>query len=210
VNLDLVVVRESPTLLRRHPLIEKVSTIAWHKAAFVLLWEGQSQVSTVAYLGLVAFGPLWLAFAVMLVWSLIATVFFCAARERGYPNLLTMNALPQPQVSAKAAWMVLGTVLRAWITGLNAFLFARASNAFLLEKEGCCRARRLARFGVLGVGLIFFGVTSAEHLLRTSGYQGRRLLQLSLIGPFLNVPYRVLLSAAFVALVTDALNLVTL
>ena len=43
-----------------------------------------------------------------------------------------------------------------------------------------------------------------------SGLEGRRLTQLSLIGPFFNVPYRVLLSAAVVALVTDTLQLVTI
>jgi hypothetical protein len=96
------------------------------------------------------------------------------------------------------------------MAGLHAFVFARASHVMLQEKEGCCKARRLARLGVLGFGLVFFGVSTAEHMLRTAGYTGRRLTQLSLIGPFLNVPYRVLLSAAVVALVTDTLQLVTI
>jgi hypothetical protein len=205
VNLDLAV--REPPLLRRNPFYERLSNVAWHKAAFILIWEGQSQASAIAYVGLVAFGPLWLAFGVMLAWSLVATVVFCAARERGYPNLLTMKALPERKINVHAVLDALGAFVRAWLAGLYAFVFARASDAFLAEKRGCCRARTLARYGVLGLGLVFFGVSTAEHLLRAAGYQGRRLLQLSLIGPFLNVPYRVMLSAALVAVVTDALHL---
>src|SRR5690606_17761718 len=118
--------------------------------------------------------------------------------------------LPEPGVSANAALHVLGTLGRAWVAGFHAFIYARASSAFLPKKQGCCRARRCARFGVLAVGLVLFGVSTAEHMLRSAGYQGRKLVQLSLIGPFLNVPYRILLSAAVVALVTDALDFVAL
>ena len=209
MNLDLAV-REPLPLVRRIALVEKLSNVAWNKAAFILFWEGQSQASTIAYVGLVAFGSIWLALGVMLTWSLLATLFFCAARERGYPNLLSIKALPQRKVSAHALLDAAGAIGRAWMAGLYAFIFSRASGSFLLEKEGCCRARRFARLGVLSFGLVFFGVSTAEHLLRTAGYQGRRLVQLSLIGPFLNVPYRVLLSAVFVALVTDALDFVAL
>ena len=209
MNLDLAV-REAPPLLRRHPVFERLSNVAWHKAAFVLFWEGQSQASTIAYVGLVAFGSIWLALAVMLAWSLIATVFFCAARERGYPNILSIQALPKRDVNTNAVLHTLGAFVRAWMAGVHAFVFARASNVFLLEKHGCCRARKFARFGVMGFGLVFFGVSTAEHMLRTAGYQGRRLVQLSLIGPFFNVPYRVLLSAAVVTLATDTLGLIAI
>jgi hypothetical protein len=209
VNIDLAV-RETLPLPPRNPILEKLSNVAWHKAAFILFWEGQSQASTIAYVGLVAFGSIWLALGVMLTWSLLATVFFCAARERGYPNILSVKALPKREVSANSALHALGAVARAWMAGFHAFVFARASNGFLIQKHGCCRARRFARFGLLGIGLVLFGVSTAEHMLRTAGYQGRRLVQLSLIGPFFNVPYRVLLSAAVVALVTDTLELVTL
>jgi len=209
LNLDLAV-RDPLPLLPRRPVFERLSNLAWHKAAFVLFWEGQSQASTIAYVGLVAFGSIWLALAVMLTWSLIATVFFCAARERGYPNILSMQALPKRNVSAGAALQAVGTLIRVLMAGAHVFVFARASNVLLPEKQGCCRARRFARFGVLGFGLTFFGVSTAEHMLRSAGYQGRKLVQLSLIGPLFNVPYRVLLSAAVVALATDTLNLVTL
>jgi hypothetical protein len=146
----------------------------------------------------------------MLFWSLSATVFFCAARERGYPNILSIRALPKREVNTNALLHTAGAVVRAWMAGLHAFVFARASHVLLQEKQGCCQARRFARIGVLGFGLVFFGVSTAEHMLRTAGYTGRKLTRLSLIGPFFNVPYRVLLSAAVVALVTDTLQLVTI
>lgn len=209
MNLDLAA-RESLPLPGRNSIFARLSNVAWNKAAFVLFWEGQSQVSSIAYVGLVAFGSIWLAFGVMLAWSLLATVFFCAARERGYPNILSIRALPKRDVSTNAVLHATGAVLRAWMAGVHAFVFARASHVLLLDKQGCCKARRFARFGVLGFGMVFFGVSTAEHMLRTAGYTGRKLTRLSLIGPFLNVPYRVLLSAAVVALVTDTLQLVTI
>jgi hypothetical protein len=60
---------------------------------------------------------------------------------------------------------------------------------------------------VLLVGMTMFGVTVAEQLLRAAGYEGRKLLHLASIGPFLNVPYRVLLSAVFVAVLNSAFGL---
>ena len=209
MNLDIAV-REPEILLRHGPLFEKLSNVAWHKVAFILCWEGQSQASTIAYVGLVAFGSIWLALGVMLAWSLGATVFFCAARERGYPNILSTQVLPGRTTASNAALHALGAVVRAWMAGVHVFIFARASNVFLIEKGGCCKVRGFARIGVLGVGLVLFGVSTAEHMLRAAGFSGRRLVQLSLIGPFLNVPYRVMLSAAVVTLVTSTLNLVAL
>jgi hypothetical protein len=208
VNLDLAA-RPPQTLLRRRPLFEKLSNVAWHKAAFIVFWEGQGYLSSLAYVALVAFATIWIAFGAMFVWSVLATLAFCAARERGYPNLLTDMPSPKREAGHLAGY-ALRSVGRALLAGVNAFIFSRCSGFVLTKKHGSCRARRFARVGVLGVGLTLFGVSSAEHLLRTAGYSGGRLLRMSLIGPFLHVPYRVLVSAAVVALFTDALGVVTL
>lgn len=208
MNLDLAA-RQPQELLRRTPLFEKLSNVAWNKAAFVVVWEGQSHLSTLAYVALVAFSGIWVAFGAMFVWSIIATVLFVAARERGYPNLLTSMSRPRVQ-PGHLAWFAVGSVCRAWLAGVNAFAFARCSRFLITQKQDCSRARRLARLGALGIGLTLFGVTAAEHLLRTAGYSGRRLARLTLIGPFLHVPYRIMVSAAVVALFTDALGVVTI
>jgi hypothetical protein len=209
VNLELVA-REPEALIRQNALFEKLSGISWHKAIFILFWEGQSQLSAIAYVALVAFGSFWLALGVMLAWSLTATVFFCAARERGYPNLLSTEILPKRSSTSQPLVHALGACGRAWLSGVHAFIFARCSCVVLAEKRGCCRARTAVRLLVLVFGLTFFGVSTAEHMLRTAGYAGKKLVRLSLIGPFLNVPYRVLVSTAVVALAENVLSRVML
>lgn len=204
MNYELVA--RDPQPLAQPRLFERLSGVAWHKAAFILFWEAQSQVSAIAYVALVAFGSIWLALGVMLVWSLVATVFFCGARERGYPNILSTQALPARQAGTQPVMYTLWACARAWLAGVHAFIFARCSCLFLTEKQGCGLMRRITRFGVLGFGLTFFGVSNAEHMLRTAGYTGRKLVRLSLIGPFFNVPYRVLVSAAMVAIAQDLIS----
>ena len=201
MNLDLAA-RSTLALPRRSRLPEKLSSVAWHKAAFLVFWEGQGHLSSITCVALVAFANIWLAFVAMFVWSVLATLLFCAARERGYPNLLTELKAPERR-SGRLAWYTMRSVMRAWFAGLNAFVYSRCSRLLLVQKEGCCKARRIARVGVLGLGLTLFGVTSAEHLLRTAGYTGGRLLRRSLIGPFLHVPYRLMVSAAVLAVMTD-------
>jgi hypothetical protein len=208
VNLDLVA-RQPQTFLRQTSVFERLSNIAWDKAAFVVFWEGQGHLSSIAYVGLVAFTSIWFAFAAMFAWSVAATLVFCAARERGYPNLLSDVASPRMKARSLASYAA-SAVARAALTGVNAFIYARCAGVLLAEKQGCCKARRIARIGALGIGLTLFGVSTAEHILRSAGYSGRRLLRMSLIGPVLNVPYRILMSAMFVALLTNALHVVTL
>ena len=208
MNIELAA-RQPQTSLRRAPAFERLSNVAWHKAAFVVLWEGQGHLSSFAYVALVAFANIWVAFGAMFAWSMIATVVFCAARERGYPNLLSDMQAPRLRAGHMARYAA-GSFVRAWLAGLNAFVYSRCSSFVLTEKTGCCKARRLARVGVLAVGLTLFGVTAAEHLLRKAGYSGRQLMRMSLIGPFLHVPYRVMVSAAVVALVTDAMGVATI
>jgi hypothetical protein len=178
-----------------------LNRLAWNKAAFIVFWEGQSQVASVAYIALVAFFSIWLALVTMLIWSLLATVFFFAARERGYPNMLSAQTLPRRRIGLGLIGYAVGSLGRAWLTGVHAFLFARCSSFLVAQREGCCRLRRVARFFVIVFSLTMFGVSMAEHILRSAGYKGARLFRLGLIGPFLNVPYRVLFSAAVIAFV---------
>lgn len=208
MNLDLAA-HPTPLLRRRIPAFEKLSTVAWHKAAFLAFWEGQGHLSSFAYVALVAFASIWVAFAAMLVWSVLATLIFWTAREHGYPNLLSEMETPKRQAGHLARYAA-GSCVRAWFAGLNAFAYARCTRFLIAEKEGCCRARRFARVGALAVGLTLFGVTSAEHLLRSAGYKGKQLLRMSLLGPVLHVPYRLLVSAAVIAILTDTLNFVAI
>lgn len=204
MNLDLVA-RHPELLIRRSPAFEKLSRVEWNKAAFIGLWEGQGHLSSLAYIGLVAFADIWIALGAMFVWSVLATLVFCAARERGYPNLLSSLDAPRRGATSLVSYAAL-SLIRAWLSGVNAFVYARCSGSLIAESGSRCRTRRLARIGALAVGLTLFGVTSAEHLLRTAGYSGRRLVRMSLIGPFLHVPYRVLVSAMVVALASDAIG----
>lgn len=205
MNLDLVA-RSPENILSQRTERRFLPNVEWSNAAFIVFWEGQSQVASLAYIGLVAFSSIWVALATMLVWSLVATVFFCAARERGYPNILT-SKMPARRTGSHLAWFAMSSVGRAWLAGFHAFIFARCSSFLLTDFESACRVRRFMRLPVLAVGLTMFGVSTAEHLLRSAGYTGARLTRLGLIGPFLNVPYRVLLSAAVIALVKDSVNI---
>src|SRR5690606_34916293 len=135
-------------------------------AAFVVFWEVQSQLASVAYIALVAFFSMWVALGAMLAWSLLATIFFCSARERGYPNILSNHRLPKERHGLALAWFGLSSIGRAWLAGFNAFLFTRCSSFLVCQREGSCRARRLVRYATLGVGMTMFGVSTVEHLLR--------------------------------------------
>ncbi|HLF77934.1 MAG TPA: hypothetical protein VJB57_10640 [Dehalococcoidia bacterium] len=148
-----------------------------------------------AFIALVAFGSILLALPIMLSWALAATVIYCLARSRGYPDLLEHKRVGDCTTASHKARSVAFSAAKLWCTGFNAFVFSRASRDILAP--GRRGWRRLARIGVLGAGLTFFGVAMSEHLLRRAGLSGRQLLQVSMVGACLNVPYRLLLSAAF-------------
>jgi hypothetical protein len=52
---------------------------------------------------------------------------------------------------------------------------------------------------VLAAGATLFGVTTTHHILRKGGFEGQGLLKLSCVGSLLNVSYRTVLSAVFLA-----------
>ncbi len=166
--------------------------VAWRKAAFLVGWEVQSHISSITVIALVAFTSIWVTMPVMLVWSMIASVAYWYARERGYPSLFAEEEWC-PTASGTAGYVTRSAV-KAWFAGLHAFVYARIACPMLCPSRRGLRARA-TRYAVLTLGMTLFGVTAAEHMLRRAGLQGRRLLQVGLLGPLLNVPYRVLLSA---------------
>ena len=150
-----------------------------------------------AMVALVAFFSIWAALFVMLTWALLATSTYNAAQRRGRPDLLA-NTWPKAGSSRRPGllWVGLATlsVARAWFAGLQAFFYCRAFNR-VLSRSATCRWTCLTKTAILGVGLTIFGVTACNHLLRAAGFSDRKVLQISFLGPFLNVPYRVFLSA---------------
>ena len=170
-----------------------------YKIGFVTAWEIQSQLATVTLIALVAFLPLWFAVVPMLLWSLVATGLYYASRRRGLPDLFEAGRRPK---AGRASWpaMLFSTLLsavKAWLAGVQPFIYSRTFCRVLVH-PGRSIATRTARMAVLGVGLTLFGVTAAHHMLRKAGLPEDKVLRLSFVGPFLNVPYRLLLSAALI------------
>jgi hypothetical protein len=148
--------------------------------------------------GLIAYS-VWIALAVMLVWSLVATFVYYGARQRGVPDLLANPA------AGSGAAMRTGQILGGlWLVGINAFFFANVVRPLL--RDGADRSR-LLRGAVLGTGLTLFGVTINQHMLQCAGYKGPRLLALSAFGSFLNVPYRIFSGAITLHLLVELINL---
>jgi hypothetical protein len=131
----------------------------------------------------------------MLAWSLIATIAYFWAREKGFPDLLLVH---RPQVSlgrSLAVRQAAASLVKVYCAGAHNIVYTRLAR-FPLETKTVQRPARMLRFAVLGLGMTLFGVCTAEHLLRRAGYQGDTLVRAGLLGPFLNVPYRLFLSAA--------------
>ena len=154
----------------------------------------QSQIATLLLLTLVAFVSIWIALATMLVWSLIANIAYCHARERGLPDLVTVQKPKTGHGTSAFIRHAAGSVVKVWFVGLHNLVFARFACVALGGLP--CRSTRCRRLAVLTLGMTLFGVTTAEHLLRRAGFSGASLVRRGLIGPFLNVPYRIFLSAA--------------
>jgi hypothetical protein len=175
----------------------------------VAVWEVQSQLATIALVGLLATTSIIPALVVMLCWSFIACAVYCYSRRNGMPDLLegggerTSMSRRRRVSAAGGAAMAL---LKAWLAGVQPFLYSRTV-CRLLSRPVTCRRIRLVRGAVLLVGLTLFGVTTAHHMLRRAGYSEHRIFQLSIAGSCLNVPYRVLLSAAVLNLLTNAVRL---
>jgi hypothetical protein len=84
--------------------------------------------------------------------------------------------------------------VRVWLVGVQPFVYVKtACRVLALPVTG--RRIQAMRFAILGVALTLFGVTAVHHLLRKAGFADDEALRLAFVGPFLNVPYRVLLSS---------------
>lgn len=168
---------------------------------FLAFWQVQSKIATLVMFPLIAVS-VWLALAVMLVWSLTATVVYFQARQRGVPDLLSC-----PASTANRAALRTGQVLGAvWLVGFNAFAFANVVRPLLRRP---CRSRlsHVSRGVVLGAGLTLFGVTMNQHMLQVAGFSGGRLLFVSTLGSFLNVPYRIFSGALTLHLLLGFISL---
>jgi hypothetical protein len=142
----------------------------------------------------------WLALAVMLVWSAVATVAYFLARRQGMPDIMAST-------ECRGRAMQTGALLgRIWVVGVNAIVFARVVRPVLTDPAPSLPVRAL-RPAALGVGLVLFGVTMAHYMLRSTGLQGTKLLAGSMVGVMLNVPYRVLSGALTLQLLLHAVSL---
>jgi hypothetical protein len=148
----------------------------------------------VVLVSLIAFVSIWAALITMLAWSLVAHFLYCAAREHGLPDLVTVQAPKRGGGPSAFLRHAAGSVIRVWFIGLHNLVFARVACSVLHGGGG--HAARARRFGILGLGMTLFGVTTTEHLLRRAGFSGTSLRLRGIAGPFLNVPYRIFLSAA--------------
>jgi hypothetical protein len=179
---------------RTRPPFSFVNQLAISDAAFVVGWEVQSQISTLVLVTLVAFVSIWAALATMLVWSVVATIAYYHAREQGLPDLVTVQKPKTGNGTGAFLRHAAGSAVKVWFIGLHNLVFARVARASLGGLP--CRRTRWRRLAVLSLGMTLFGATTAHHLLRSAGFSGGSLLRRGLIGPFLNVPYRIFLSAA--------------
>ncbi len=178
--------------------LEFRSRYALNDSAFVVAWEVQSQLATLVLFSLIAFVSIWVALATMLVWSIIAHLIYHHAHERGLPDLFRIELPKRGCGRYTFIRHAAGSAARLWLVGLHNLVFARAACRVMRSGGGDGAGSRIRRAGILGLGMTLFGVTTAEHLLRRAGFTGPALLSRGLIGPFLNVPYRIFLSAAVV------------
>jgi hypothetical protein len=165
--------------------------------AFPAAWAAQSRLASIAMWSFVAFSSFFTTLAVMLVWSLAATVLYFVARSYGAPDLLEVK-LQSPernklQASARAAFT---SILRIVLVGPAAFIYTRMLH---LDAPGRCKRRQAQHAAVLATGATLFGVTTTHYILRKGGFKGAGLLQLSCLGAALNVTYRALLSTLIFA-----------
>jgi len=172
-----------------------------HGVGYVAAWEVQSKLASIALVSLVAFASIGAALVAMLIWSLAATRAYYRARELGLPDLFEKSECGS-EPGRVPIWRWFGGALlfgfKAGIAGFQAFAYSRTFCQILL-KPAKCWPTRLARTAVLGAGLTFFGVATSHHMLRKAGYSADEAFRLSCVGSFLNVPYRILLSATVVS-----------
>jgi hypothetical protein len=166
--------------------------------AFIVGWELQSHFSSVALIAFARFGSVGMTIPIMLIWSVVTTIAFYQARRLGRPDLLERTSWgTKSRVIHVRFLSTMWSALKAWLAGIQAFIYARLF-ARLLQNSAIYWHQRAAKFTVLGFGLTVFGVPTAHHLLSKAGYRSRSLLKFALVAVFLNVPFRVLASSFLV------------
>jgi hypothetical protein len=168
-----------------------------HEFGPLTAWELQSQLATIALVALVAFVPILAAIGIMITWAMIATLAYYVGRQHGFPDLLETR-WSAPPVARKEwrRWVgsTLVSLVKTWVAGIQPYIYTRIFCPVLARP-----VRRwytgIVRFLVLTIGLTLFGVTATHHLLKRAGFGERAILRYSLVGPLLNVPYRVVFSA---------------
>jgi hypothetical protein len=133
----------------------------------------------------------------MFAWALIATLVYYQARLRGFPDVFDSSVVWPPRQWPSWAVAAGVAIIKAWLAGVQPFLYAKAFSGLLAGPATDWR-RRLGRAVILAVALILFGVTAAHHLLRRANIPDRTVLRLCCLGSFLNVTYRVTLSALII------------
>jgi len=167
---------------------------------FSTVWAVQSRLASIALFGLIAFSSVWLTLGLMFAWSIAATFVYFVARSYGAPDLLEIHMPSFNQTRVQTSLMgTFSSVFRICIVRLPAFVFTRLVR---LKAPGHCHRRRFCHGIVLAAGVTLFGVTTTHYLLRKGGFSGSSLLQLSCVGSVLNVSYRTMLNALFIAAFT--------
>ncbi len=195
----------APALRERNFYPASFKTHLTGDVVFSAAWAAQSRLASIAIFAFIAFSSLWATMAVMLVWSVAATLAYFLARRCGVPDLLESRLQPASADRLRAsATTAISTALRIMLVGPAAFIYTRLIK---LEAPGACPRRRACHAMVLGTGLTLFGVTTTHYVLRKSGLEGGQLLRASFLGSLLNVTYRTLFSAALFAGLTHLLTI---
>src|SRR5262249_42842023 len=119
----------SPNLEQLDLAVSVQGAQLWRGVGMVAAWELQSQLATMVMVGLVAMVSVWMAFAVMLGWSLVATFVYYHARRYGLPDLLdqrsTEKKARRKQSMTGAVIAAVVSAIKLWLVGLQAFVYSR-------------------------------------------------------------------------------------
>src|SRR5262245_31452287 len=104
--------------------------LPWCDALVAAVWQVQSRLAALALIGLVALANVWVALAVMLTWSLLATIAFFHMRRLGLATSLDMAHKSHRTVgwATKAYHSAITLSLVGW----QAFCYNRAFCPLLL------------------------------------------------------------------------------
>jgi hypothetical protein len=208
VDPDLALGTSSLTDWEAEVAVQQNRWRSCYEVGALTVWEIQSQISTLVLVALVAVLPIWTVLPIMITWALIATVAYSVGRRKGLPDVLEAEwpiSAPSRTEWRRLVGVAALALVKAWLAGLQPFIYARICRRVLLQPVRTWWSQ-VQRVIVLCAGLTLFGVTTAHHLLRLAALPERRAFRLLLVGPFLNVPYRVLLSALVINMLSELMD----